>query len=137
VQQLVLHWAIAPASQASRQDALDYWYGSQPGQRSIAPADYWFMAQPLDGSGHPLGSPSISNCSVLFWGAGDDVYSWLNLQQPGGKTPVASWRVWIARQSMQVMRPVLGGVTLETASVSFGQATVLPGMTTVPAVKSP
>jgi hypothetical protein len=137
VEQLVLHWSVAPSPETNRQNALGYWYGAQPGPSSISPADYWFMAQPLDRSGHPLGSPSISNCSVLFWGTGDDVYSWLNLQQPGGKTPVASWRVWIARQSMQVERPVLGGVMLETADVSFGLATVLPGMTTVPAVKSP
>jgi Dolichyl-phosphate-mannose-protein mannosyltransferase len=137
VEQLVLHWTDAPSSETNQQGALDYWYGAQPRPGSIAPADYWFMAQPLDRSGHPLGRPSISNCSVLFWGAGDDVYSWLNLQQSGGKTPVASWRVWIARQSMQVVRPAVGGVTLETADVSYGLATVLPGMTTVPAVKSP
>ena len=137
VDQLVLHWAVAPSPETKKQDALDYWYGAQPRSGSISPADYWFMAQPLDRSGHPLGGPSISNCSVLFWGGGDDVYSWLNLQQPGGKTPVASWRVWIARRTMQVMRPVLGGVTLETADVSYDLATVLPGMTTVPAVKTP
>jgi 4-amino-4-deoxy-L-arabinose transferase-like glycosyltransferase len=132
-EQLVLHWAVAPRASASQQDALDYWYGSQPQSGETSPADYWFMAQPLDRSGHPLGTPSISNCSVLFWGSGDDVYSWVDLKLPGGKTPVSSWRVWIARQTMQVARPSFLGVTMETGSIIYSLTTVLPGMTTIPA----
>jgi hypothetical protein len=132
-EQLVLHWAVAPGSSADQRNALNYWYGAQPQTGETAPADYWFMAQPLDRSGHPLGSPSISNCSVLFWGAGDDVYSWIGLHLPEGKTPVSSWRVWIARQTMQVARPSVLGVTLETGRVIYSLNTVLPGMTTIPA----
>jgi hypothetical protein len=133
VAQLVLRWAVPPPAEPNKQDALDYWYGAQPGPHAIAPAEYWFMAQPLDRSGKPLGNPTVSNCSVLFWGGNDDVYSWLNLRQPSGKTPVASWRVWIARQTMQVLRPKIAGINVETADVSFGPALVMPGMTTVPA----
>jgi hypothetical protein len=132
-EQLVLHWAVAPRSSANPQDALAYWYGSQPQSGETTPADYWFMAQPLDRSGHPLGTPSMSNCSVLFWGAGDDVYSWVNLKLPGGKTPVSSWRVWIARKTMQVARPSVLGVSMETGSIIYSLTTVLPGMTIIPA----
>jgi hypothetical protein len=132
-EQLVLHWAVAPESPFNRQHALDYWFGSQPEAGETLPADYWFMAQPLDRSGQPIGYPSMSNCSVLFWGAGDDVYSWINLQRPGGRTPVSSWRVWIARQTMQVARPSVLGVNLETGSIIYSPTTVLPGMTIVPA----
>jgi hypothetical protein len=132
-EQLVLHWAVAPRLSTNQQDALDYWYGSQPQSGETSPADYWFMAQPLDRSGRPLGTPSVSNCSVLFWGAGDDIYSWVNLKLPGGKTPVSSWRVWIARQTMKVARPSVLGVTMETGSIIYSLTTVLPGMTTIPA----
>ncbi|MGO8948239.1 MAG: ArnT family glycosyltransferase [Ktedonobacterales bacterium] len=134
-EQLVLHWAVAPQTPVNQQDQLDYWYGAQPQAGATSPSDYWFMAQPLDRSGRPLGSPSVSNCSALFWGPNDDVYSWINLQLPKGKTQVASWRVWVARQTMQVARPVIAGIALETGNISYGIATVLPGMTTVPAVK--
>src|SRR5262249_19170095 len=67
--QLVLRWAVPPPERPNQQDALDYWYGAQPKPHAIAPAEYWFMAQPLDRAGKPLGSPTVSNCSVLFWGA--------------------------------------------------------------------
>ena len=134
-EQLILHWSVASPNNVNRQNALQYWYGAQPQTGEAPPADYWFVAQPLDSAGRPLGHPSLSNCPVLFWGANDDVYSWINLQLPSPKTPVSSWRVWVARQTMQVARPVVAGITLETASISYGLSTVLPGMTTVPAVK--
>ncbi len=63
------------------------------------------------------------------------MYSWINLQLPSGKTPVASWRVWVMRQTMQVARPVIAGISLETADVTYGPNMLLPGTTTVPASK--
>ena len=134
-EQLVLHWSGAPPSQVSQQNALDYWYGAQPQAGEVSPADYWFMAQPLNSASQPVGGVSKSNCSELFWGPRDDVYSWINLQLPSGKTPVASWRVWVMRQTMQVARPVIAGISLETADVTYGPNTLLPGTTTVPASK--
>ncbi len=133
--QLVLHWSGAPPAVGTPQNALAYWYGAQPQADNVPPANYLFMAQPLDSAGHPLGAPAVSNCTVLFWGANDDVYTWLDLPQISGKKTVASWRVWITQQTMLVSRPTFAGITLETADITYSPTVTLPGAVTIPALK--
>lgn len=126
---LVLRWDGTPTLPAIR-DGTEYWYGWQGSAAGTPVSRYWFKAQATDHAGHLYGDQQATPCSYLAWGHAETVYALLDVPQPLNDQ-VGGWHVWVERQTLQVRRPRLGPLRLQSGDVQFGDGIYVPGAATI------
>ena len=126
---LVLRWDGTPILPAIR-NGTEYWYGWQGSAAGTPVSRYWFKVQATDSAGHALGQQQATACSYLAWGRGETVYALINVPQPV-TDQVGGWHVWVERQTLQVRRPRLGPLQLQSGDVQIGDGIYVPGAATI------
>lgn len=126
---LVLRWDGTPTLPVIR-DGTEYWYGWQGSAAGTPVSRYWFKAQATDHAGHLYGDQQATPCSYLAWGHAETVYALLDVPQPLNDQ-VGGWHVWVERQTLQVRRPRLGPLRLQSGDVQFGDGIYVPGAATI------
>ncbi|MEO7000377.1 MAG: hypothetical protein ABI274_01125, partial [Ktedonobacterales bacterium] len=130
-QTLFARWSgNLPALKPYGQD-MSYWFGAQPGDAPQSYANYWLYAQPFDAQGHAIRAPLTGRCPTLVWPHGMDMMTWIRLPLGFDEGNVATWRIWLAGQSVSAHRPTLGPIALETGDLRIGPLTPLSGYTTI------
>ena len=126
---LVLRWDGTPILPVIR-DGSEYWYGWQGSAAGTPVSRYWFKAQATDRNGHTFGDQQATGCSYLAWGRAETVYALIDVPQPV-TDQVGGWHVWVERQTLQVRRPQLGAMHLESGDVQIGPGIYVPGAATI------
>lgn len=126
---LVLRWDGTPILPAIR-NGTEYWYGWQGSAAGTPVSRYWFKIQATDSAGHVRGAQQATACSYLAWGRAETVYALINVPQPV-TDQVGGWHVWVERQTLQVRRPRLGPLQLQSGDVQISDGIYVPGAATI------
>ncbi|MGZ3581507.1 MAG: ArnT family glycosyltransferase [Ktedonobacterales bacterium] len=126
---LVLRWDGTPTLPAIR-NGTEYWYGWQGSAAGTPVSRYWFKAQATDRSGQLYGDQRATPCSYLAWGSAETVYALIDVPQPL-TDQVGGWHVWVERQTLQVTRPQIGPLHLQSGDVQLGDGIYVPGAATI------
>ncbi|MFI5274177.1 MAG: hypothetical protein ACHQ4H_14170, partial [Ktedonobacterales bacterium] len=129
---LVLHWSGSPPPPTRAAADLAFWRGAMPGTGALA--SYTFTLQPVGSLGQRLGPALSETCSVLHWGAGEDLYTWITLPAArSGPAAPAGWQVAAERQEYSIVWPAIGPLRLETGDLVLGTPEPLATTVTIPA----
>lgn len=126
---LVLRWDGTPTLPTIR-NGTEYWYGWQGSAAGTPVSRYWFKAQATDRGGHLYGDQQATPCSYLAWGHAETVYALIDVPQPL-TDQVGGWHVWVERQTLQVRRPRLGALQLQSGDVQLIDGIYVPGAATI------
>ncbi|MGZ3678976.1 MAG: hypothetical protein ACXWQR_10445, partial [Ktedonobacterales bacterium] len=66
----------------------------------------------------------------LAWGSAETVYALIDVPQPL-TDQVGGWHVWVERQTLQVTRPQIGPLQLQSGDVQLGDGIYVPGAATI------
>lgn len=126
---LVLRWDGTPILPSIR-NGTEYWYGWQGSAAGTPVSRYWFHVQATDHAGHVQGEQQATSCSYLAWGRAETVYVLIDVPQPV-TYQVGGWHVWVERQTLQVRRPRIGPLQLQSGDVQLGDGIYVPGAATI------